>query len=799
MRKSLNYLGVKMRRMRTASNKPYRTGRQRSRKFFPSGHSIFGSLASLLVDKVTMGDRRLALRSRRVTGGRRKTLVGLLSVFFLLFGSNGIASELIYDINIRAQNAADALERLAEQTGAIMLFPYELASKKQANSVVGRYALSEALDALLDNSGLAGDLTGERVVSITPVAAAERTDEEDPMVSKKKAFLVGLAAIFAGTGTHAQDADSQETEAEDSKVIEEIVVAGSRIRRSGYEAPTPITIVGQSEIDAAAPVNVADFINQLPSFAGSRTPSVSVASISPAGAGLNVLNLRGLGGNRTLVLLDGRRIPASTQDGLVDMNALPQALISSIEVVTGGASAAWGSDAISGVVNLTLDKEFTGMKGEAQIGSTTYGDDQNVKLALAGGTSFADDRGHLLLSASGNYREGVPFHTRDWYTGMKRLFNPDYTPTNGQPQILVRENVGFSTLAPGTIITEGPLRGTHFGANGQPLQLVYGPIVGDPHMVGGDWEYTDFANTGSLEPRIGHKSAFSRISYELGNNVEIYGEISYGSSDTHSICCSVYNFNNLTIQADNAFLPAQVASEMTIMGIDSVRVGSSNFDIGSARTDTTRTTRRYLLGASGEMDALGSNWRWEAYAQKGIGDTFISSNVPKRADYRQAIDAVYDTNGSIVCRSTLTNPGDGCVPLNILGIGVASQTALDYVIGTTSRHDTLEQDIFAATISGDPFDTRAGPVSVASGIEYRKESVKGQSDALSQVNSFWAGNFKPLTGSYDVVEGFFETVVPIATDMFDLNAAVRATDYSTSGYVTTWKMGGSGQSVRPYY
>ena len=189
------------------------------------------------------------------------------------------------------------------------------------------------------------------------------------------------------------------------------------------------------------------------------------------------------------------------------------------------------------------------------------------------------------------------------------------------------------------------------------------------------------------------------------------------------------------------------------------------------------------------MDALGSNWRWDVYAQKGIGDTFISSNVPKRAEYRQAIDAVYNSAGSIVCRSTLTNPGDGCVPLNILGIGVASQTALDFVMGTTRRHDILEQDIFAATISGDPLETWAGPVSVTSGIEYRKESVKGESDELSQVNSFWAGNFKPLIGSYDVVEGFFETVVPIATDLFDLNAAVRATDYSTSGYVTTWKIG----------
>ena len=323
-----------------------------------------------------MGDRRLALRNGRVAGGRKNFLAGLLGIFFLLFGSNGIASEPNYDINIRAQNAADALERLAEQTGAIMLFPYELASTKQANSVVGRYALSEALDALLNNSGLAGDLTGERVVSITPVAAAERTKEEDPMVNNKKAplkaLLAGLAAIFVGTGTHAQVSGMEGTQDVIEDAIEEIIVSSSRIRRSGYEAPTPITIVGQIEIDAAAPVNIADFINQLPAFAGSRTPSVSVASISPAGAGLNTLNLRGLGSNRTLVLLDGRRIPASTQNGLVDMNALPQALISGIEVVTGGASAAWGSDAISGVVNLTLDKAFSGIKGNLQVGSTKY-------------------------------------------------------------------------------------------------------------------------------------------------------------------------------------------------------------------------------------------------------------------------------------------------------------------------------------------------------------------------------------------------------------------------------------------
>ena len=268
------------------------------------------------------------------------------------------------------------------------------------------------------------------------------------MSAKMRAMTtVSAAAIFAMTAPHAAYAQAPAQTAQTPNV-EEIVVTGTRIIRDGYEAPTPLSVLGSTEIEAAAPANIADFVNQLPSLAGSSTPRSTTAGVSAGNTGINALALRGLGANRTLILLDGQRVAASTLTGLVDINGFPQALISRVDVVTGGASAAWGSDAISGVINFVLDKKFVGLKGELQGGVTTYGDDRSYKMALTGGTGFASDRGHFLVSAENSYVDGIRGLPRPWYTGVKTLINPAYGTGPGQstsvPQLLIRQKTGFS-------------------------------------------------------------------------------------------------------------------------------------------------------------------------------------------------------------------------------------------------------------------------------------------------------------------------------------------------------------------
>lgn len=542
------------------------------------------------------------------------------------------------------------------------------------------------------------------------------------------------------------------------------MVTGTRVILDGYKAPTPTTVIGAEEIAQQSPANIADFVNELPSLAGSTTPRGNIASLSTGLAGLNALNLRQLGANRTLVLLDGQRVAASHLTGLIDINQFPQGLVSRVDVVTGGASASWGSDAVAGVVNFVLDKTYTGFKAEVQGGVTDYGDDDNYKVSLTAGTDFLD-RGHLLVALEHAYNEGVSgIGKRKWYDGSKIMFNPAYTPSNGQPQLLAGPNTGFSTATPGGIITSGPLRGTYFGPGGTPMQFNYGAIVNDPFMQGCDWEYADFATSGDLDPESSRQNAFLRASYDVTDRVQVFGQVSYGRADTDYDPLTQWNFGNITIRSDNAFIPPSVAAQVSTLGLTSFNLGTLNEDLGPASVETERSSWRFVVGANGDFDAFGSNWSWDVYGQRGTTDSYIGGLLSITANYQRAIDSVRDANGNIVCRSTLTDPNNGCVPYNIFGTGVVSEAARDYVLGTSWGRTKLTQDVVAATLRVNPFSTWAGPAFIATGIEHRREAVTGSTDRLSPTRAFFAGNFVATRGSYDVNEGFLEAVVPLAKD-----------------------------------
>ncbi|MCW2413518.1 MULTISPECIES: TonB-dependent receptor [unclassified Sphingobium] len=608
---------------------------------------------------------------------------------------------------------------------------------------------------------------------------------------------IALDRLVAGTGLTVRSFDGEVAilvgdEEQDGAAL---VVTGSRIVRDGYEAPTPLTVLGREEIERAAQVNLAEQISRLPALAGSNNPRNTASNISGGFMGISSLNLRNLGATRTLVLLDSQRLPAASLNGLVDANSIPGGLVKRVDVVTGGASAAWGSDAVAGVVNYVLDKEFTGVRGEVQGGVTTYGDDRNYKISLSAGTDFAGGRGHVLVSGENWYSEGIEGMPRDWYRGRKTLVNPSYSATNGQPYYLVRDNVGYTTVAPGAIVTTGPLQGLYFGEGGTPAQLNYGSTVSNPFMVGGDWRYTDFGNgPQNLDPELSHRSVFTRLSYDVADAVKLFGEFSFVEAKTKTTGTPMFNFGGIIIQRDNAFLPSEVGEAMDAAKVTTLNVGTWNSAIGGIVTETRHDLYRYAIGAEGTVNGLGTEWNWIVRANRNISKFYNGTNIPITANYTKARDAVRNSSGAIVCRSTLTDPTNGCVPLNILGTGVASRAALDYVMGHSYLNAQITQDVVSATVRGEPFATWAGPVSLAFGLEHRREAEQGESDPLSLVNSYWAGNYKPISGAYTVKEAFLEIVAPLVKDMvwaksLDLNAAVRATDYSTSGYVTTWKLG----------
>ncbi|MGC4252212.1 MAG: TonB-dependent receptor [Sphingobium sp.] len=604
-------------------------------------------------------------------------------------------------------------------------------------------------------------------------------------------------------------ADQARNDAAPAGTLEDIVVTGSRLGVSGYKAPTPVTVMSAQDIANQVPKDMTDFVTQVPSIAGSMTPASRSIQASNGTTGISSPALRGLGSNRTLVLLDGQRSVPATQTGEVDIETFPQQLISRVDVVTGGASAAYGSDALSGVVNFILDKDFTGLKGEMSGGITEYGDDENYRFALSGGMKFADGRGHLLLSGEYFHTEGVfgnengVRQKRDWlYGGAGILNNPAYTATNGQPRYLVRDNFAAANVTRGGIINSSlvgtsttptnNLKGIAFDENGNPYNFDYGLTDGS-FLSGGDWQKSDITSAYILQPRQTRMNIFGRVSFDITDHINIYAQGAYSESRARGGLASFPS--TVSIKTDNAFLPDSVREQAEALGVTSFTLG--RFQTGGRVGGwVERKVQRYVVGAEGDIDALGGNWKWNVYYQRGItrSDEKLVNNF-RKTEYGLALDSVIDPiSGDPICRSTLTNPGNGCVPLNPFGFQAPNAAQQAYIYGDSNRIQTYTQDVVAGEMRGEPFSTWAGPVALAFGAEYRKESTHGRVDALSAANGWGVSNFIPLNGSYNVKEAFAEVNVPLIADAsftrsLDINAAVRATDYSESGYVTTWKAG----------
>ncbi len=668
------------------------------------------------------------------------------------------------------------------------------------------------------------------------------------MAVSHRALLAGLGIVCATPVIAQQPAAPVDAEAEAAEPGGEIIITGTRIVRDGYNAPTPVSVISIKELKAEAPANISDFVNTLPAVRGSGTAATTNGSLSNGAAGINTVNLRNLGAQRTLVLFDGQRSVASATTGTVDVNTFPQALIERVEVVTGGASSAYGSDAVSGVVNFILDKKFTGLKGEYEYGVTTYGDGANHKVSVTAGTAFAEGKGHILLSGEAFTQKGIQSINRAWNNaGFFQIDNPAYVAasctdalasTICYPARLIQGGIGTSQFTPGGLISTGPFRGTYFGtidpASGRATvnQLAFGPTNGQ-WMVGGDYNITSAGHRGSatLLPAEKRLSAFGRLSYEFSPAIELYGQFAFSRYRGQSFYQQTPT-TGTTIQVAptaanggliNAYLPAAFVASVNAYNanpanttkVTTVALGTSNIDIPPQGSDNTRDVYRYVIGGSGKFGLIGAEWSWDGYYQKGVVKTNeLLTNAWNLARMTLATDAVVApagnaagiAAGTIVCRSTLTAPTNGCVPLNRLGVGGASQAAINYVLYNGQqplRTQTLTQDVAALNFStNNLFDIWAGPVSLAFGAEYRKEQVDGFVDPLFQpivangvTSGTWIyGNYLPTKGQYNVKEAFIETVVPIIKGM-DFNGAFRVTNYSTSGTVTTWKAGLTWQVV----
>jgi outer membrane receptor protein involved in Fe transport len=614
----------------------------------------------------------------------------------------------------------------------------------------------------------------------------------------------------------------------------DIVVTGTRIT-SGFSAPTPTTVIGEDQILKNAQPNIFNTVAQLPSLQGSTGASTGTFSTSSGQQGLSSLSLRGLGTIRTLTLLDGQRVVGANVTGVTDISQFPQLLIKRVDIVNGGASASYGSDAVGGVINFITDTRFEGFKGNIQTGVTTYGDDGQVLLQVAAGKSFAGDRLHVVLSGEYAHDEGVgPGNfgedlagSRDWYrattlvdTGIRN---------NGSPQFLYRDHGQAYQYTKYGLISAGPLQGTAFDANGQPFAFTYGSngvparnaagnVIGCyvGFCVGGDQSGHVGSGT-SLQSALQRLDGYTRIGYDVAPDAELYATANVAQVKTHNQPNPGAAKTGLTIQCANPYVPASIQAQCALNGITSFQYGLSNAILPNIRVNTDRRQYRFVGGLKGKAGLFGSDWTYDIYYEHGINITDIDvDNISLTGRYNQAINAVR-LNGEIVCANAAAR-ASGCQPINIFGAATPSAAALSYIVPEAGpfQHTKQTQDVAAGSISGEPITLWAGPLAVAAGLEYRREFYRVNADPygagvsaispnstlypadpslLPAGNNWYAGNYKNGSGRYHVLESFLELNLPVLNSQSlgraNVNVAGRATRYSTSGTIYAWKVGGT--------
>ena len=441
-------------------------------------------------------------------------------------------------------------------------------------------------------------------------------------------WLTGSAFVLCqllGVGMAQAQVSSTGTAAATEEALEEIVVTGSRIAgASTYTSPTPVTSIDAVDLLAAAPSTLAEGLKQLPSIVPGGGPTVGGGT---GNSSANFLNLRGLGNGRTLTLLDGRRFAPSGPTGNVDSNLIPQGLVQRVDVVTGGASAAYGSDAVGGVINFVLDKKFTGLKGDVAYGMAQEGDNKEAKLSVTFGTDYLGGRAHFIASGEYYDNKGVAGDARDFRTTAR---NQLVSPANanllvGAADIRSRYTTGGVILvgAGGTTANNQLISGTMFGPGGVPQAYDYGLLTTNRFVAGGfqDGGSGFRVSTGQEIVRpLERKTLFARTDFALNDNLNLFVEGSYGESLTDGE--NSPTTHTVTIRRANPYL-AQVApalvTQMTTFGVTTFTMNRLTLERGPTVSHAGSENLRGLVGLDGNF----GEWTWEASYQWGSNDLLI--------------------------------------------------------------------------------------------------------------------------------------------------------------------------------
>lgn len=640
-------------------------------------------------------------------------------------------------------------------------------------------------------------------------------------------LALGAALVMLTSSAGAQNAappsaapKPTSTPADDVATTAEIVVTGSRLA-TGFSTPTPVAVVGAARLEQRGITNVADALNEVPSFRASNTPASGELAPAAGYIGGRILDLRGLGAVRTLTQIDEKRFVPSTTQATVDTNMIPSILLVQAEVVTGGASAQYGSDAVSGVVDLRLNHKLNGFKFSGTSSITRYGDNSDPVIGLAWGGKLSDTV-HLVIGGEYENDAGVGdcqarafcrtntlnFGRNPKVTNMPANnilpgITPSTVPFNGvtTPPSTAYNGVNFPVLR--------PIDGITFSPDGTPRRFQYGAISNNLYMQGGEGQRDNiyFKDLYIVAPTERY-AVTGMLDWDVTPSIKASAMVNYGHLRA-DYTAQYYRNTAITINRDNPFIPRSADPTLDIptilaqSGLTSFTLGKGFPEIGRTGLVTTDNVIRGVASLSGK---LGGSWSWDAYYQYGhnkfredVNHAIVSSKI------LAALDAT-SVNGVPTCRinadAITTNDDPACVPYDPFGQKAAKNAAsINYFTTNAFQTAVTNEHVVAGNLRGNLFNLPAGPVAVAVGGEFRSDKMDGDTDANSKKLALYSANGSVISGQIQVAEGYLESEIPVLKDTpffneLSANGAVRRTHYKRSGTgndssvdVTTWKVG----------
>ncbi len=592
-------------------------------------------------------------------------------------------------------------------------------------------------------------------------------------------FRAGVASLAVGVALISTPTLAQEAAAEEADTAE-IIVTGSRIARPEIEASVPIQVVGIEAIKSQGSQNISDILNELPS-AGTATGRTN-SNFSNSGNGQATINLRNLGSNRTLVLQNGRRLVSGIGgSSAVDLNNIPTELIERVEILTGGASSIYGSEAMAGVVNFILKRDYEGLSARVQAGLTEAGDNPTQLVTVTAGKNFADGRGNLTIYGQYDNDEGLRSNKRK-ISANDIPFRSSFVPQGrfAVDDPLATEDLDRSTIytySPANTLKEGLDNGVD-GYNRNGDRLISVPVE---RYMGAALAKFDFSDSLGifLEGTYAKTKSNSRIEALATDN----SDATTPSGDSYA---------GLTL--DNPFIPAVIRAKMNELGVTELPFRKRLTNVFDRSNVNEREYYRVVAGLKG---SFASNWKWDAYFNYGRTTEATASETGFRDRYFFALDAIAGpTAGTVICRDAAARAA-GCQPFNPFGFNSVSQASIDYISknGQLSTYDSkVTQKGFAANVAGSLFSLPAGDVKIAVGGERRTESSSEVYDLETQLGNTLSNALTNTAGRYKVTEGYAELAAPLLKDkpfahFLGLEGAVRVGDYSTVGSVFSWKAG----------